>query len=435
MYLDKLRLQNVRGFRELDFDFRRPDGVHAGWTVIVGDNGSGKSALLKAIAIALVGRDTARSLQPSFRRWIRDGHGEGESFIQIEVAFSAGDDFFAESGRPPVGTFPARLSLRNGGREVTLAEDNRLTQPQRSNYKTPERTIWSSEARGWFSCGYGPFRRIFGASPEATRLMVAPSTERFVTMFDEAASLAEVVGWMRTLKHRELEGREAEARQLDALIQILNDGLLPNELRVARVDSEGLWLVDRTGTELSWSDMSDGYRSALALIADIVRHLVNTFGFEGLLSKDSDGRLCFQHSGVVLIDEIDAHLHPEWQREIGFWLKERFPKLQFLVTTHSPFICQAADRGGIFHLPEPGSGDTPRRLEAEELERIVASKPNSILRGPAFGLPNTASRVAVEKRSRQAALSAKRRSGGKLTDDEGRELKQLELFTSLDADD
>jgi predicted ATPase len=435
MYLDKLRLQNIRGFEELDFDFRRPDGSHAGLTVIVGDNGSGKSALLKAIAIALVGRDTARSLQPSFRRWIREPHGAQESYMEIEVAFDARDDFFAKSGRPPEGTFPARLGLRNGGREVTLVEETPRAQQQRSNYKTPERTIWSSEAKGWFSCGYGPFRRIFGASPEAARLMVAPSTERFVTMFDEAASLAEVDRWMRTLKHKELEGREAEKQQLDALIQILNDGLLPNELHVARVDSEGLWLADRTGIELSWSDMSDGYRSALALIADIMRHLVSSFGFQGLLSKDREGRLCFEHSGVVLIDEVDAHLHPEWQREIGFWLKQRFPKLQFLVTTHSPLICQAADPGGIFHLPEPGSGEAPRRLTPEEFTHTIASRPNAILRGPAFGLPNTASPLAVEKKSRQAALSAKRRSGATLTDEEGRELKQLELFTALDADE
>ncbi len=433
MYLDKLRLQYVRGFRELDFDFRRPDGSHAGWTVIVGDNGSGKSALLKAIAIALVGRDTARSLQPSFRRWIREGHGDSESFLHLELVHSPEDDKFVSTGRLPLKPFAARLGLRNGGREATLEEQVPPGQP--ANYQTPQRSIWSTEAAGWFSCGYGPFRRIFGASPEAARLMVAPATERFVTIFNEAASLAEVDGWLRTLKHKELEHRMAEKMQLEVLVELLNDGLLPNELRVARVDSEGLWLVDRMGVELAWSDMSDGYRAILALIADLVRHLVSTFGFDGLVARDGKGRLHFQRSGIVLIDEIDAHLHPEWQREIGFWLKERFPKLQFLVTTHSPFICQAADPGGIFHLPEPGSGDAPRRLEPAELEQIIASRPNAILRGPAFGLPNTASPVAVEKKRRQAALAAKRRSGAPLTDDEGRELKQLELFTSLDADD
>ena len=49
--------------------------------------------------------------------------------------------------------------------------------------------------------------------------------------------------------------------------------------------------------------------------------------------------------GVVLIDEVDAHLHPTWQRRIGLWFREHFPKLQFIVSTHSPLICQAATVG------------------------------------------------------------------------------------------
>jgi predicted ATP-binding protein involved in virulence len=55
-------------------------------------------------------------------------------------------------------------------------------------------------------------------------------------------------------------------------------------------------------------------------------------------------------SGVVLIDELDAHLHPTWQRQIGSWLKSCFPNLQFIVATHSPFIPQAADDCGLYIL-------------------------------------------------------------------------------------
>jgi predicted ATP-binding protein involved in virulence len=88
--------------------------------------------------------------------------------------------------------------------------------------------------------------------------------------------------------------------------------------------------------------MSDGYRAALALLVDILRHMIQAFGVENLV-EEANGRRQISHSGVVLIDEIDAHLHPEWQREIGFWLKRHFPKVQFLVTTHSPIILQAAD--------------------------------------------------------------------------------------------
>lgn len=432
MYVERVKLQNIRGFADLDFDLRRPDGSYAGWTVFTGDNGSGKSALLKAIAVGLLGRDTARLLQPSFHRWIRHGSEPHEASIEILVV-KGDDDRVVETGREPKKPFPAKLMLTNGGKETHLVD----VRPEGRDkaYITPQRTIWAADAEGWFACGYGPFRRVFGDSSEAARLMVAPSTERFVTMFQEAASLAEVDRWLRSLKHKELEQRAEEAQQLKLLVELLNDDLMPNQIRIDRVDSEGLWLVDRNGAQLSWSEMSDGYRSSLALLADIVRHLVKSFGASDLIQRDESGRLVVTKSGVVLIDEVDAHLHPEWQREIGGWLKRHFPKIQFLVTTHSPLVVQAADQDGIYHLPEPGSGDAPRRLSSSEYQEVVASRPNKILVGPAFGLQTVRSPEAVEKRIAFSRLAAKRRSGATLSTQEEQRYRQLELFHRLDADD
>jgi predicted ATP-binding protein involved in virulence len=174
--------------------------------------------------------------------------------------------------------------------------------------------------------------------------------------------------------------------------------------------------------------MSDGYRAALALLVDILRHLVKTYGFEGLTERDSSGRLTVARSGVVMIDEIDAHLHPEWQQKIGFWLKSHFPKIQFLVTTHSPIICQAADPNGLFVLPEPGGGDQPRALSSDDYQKIIASRPDTILLTPAFGLQNTRSSKAVEARAEYSKLKAKANAGAKLTAQEQTELRQLQLF-------
>ena len=84
MYIHKVSLRNIRGFETLDFELRRPDGTYAGWTVFTGDNGSGKSTLLKAIAVALLETGISRSLQ-SFHRWIRDGAGQDESSIQLDI--------------------------------------------------------------------------------------------------------------------------------------------------------------------------------------------------------------------------------------------------------------------------------------------------------------------------------------------------------------
>lgn len=432
MYVDRVKLQNIRGFSDLEFDLKRPDGSYAGWTVFTGDNGAGKSALLRAIAVGLVGRDTARLLQPSFHRWIRNGRETHDASIEITVV-QCDDDRVVGTGREPKKPFPAKLLLTNGGKETQLRDG--LPDSKSSEYSTPQRTIWATDAEGWFSCGYGPFRRVFGDSSEAARLMVAPSTERFVTMFQEAASLAEVDRWLRSLKHKELEGRSEETEQLRLLIELLNDDLMPNQMRIDRVDSEGLWLVDRQDAQLSWSEMSDGYRSSLALLADIVRHLVKAYGAKDLIQRDAEGHLFVARSGVVLIDEVDAHLHPEWQREIGFWLKRHFPSIQFLVTTHSPLVVQAADDQGIYRLPEPGSSEAPRRLDADEYLAVVASRPNKILRGPAFGLPSTRSSAAIEKRERYAKLAAKRRSGANLDSEEQTSMRQLELFSRQDLDD
>ncbi len=426
MYIHAVSLRNIRGFEVLDFNLARPDGKHAGWTVFTGDNGSGKSTLLKAIAVCLTGKDTARALQPSFHGWIRQGAVEAESSIELEIVRSEEDERAGQSP-PPKKPFPAKLLLQNGGRHTTLSA------PAHAK-KIPERTIWAPDQTGWFSCGYGPFRRVFGASSEATQIMVAASTARFATMFQEAASLSEADRWLRDLNHKQLENKQAEGEQLKILLEILQDDLMPNQLTVKRVDSEGLWLADRKGVELAWSEMSDGYRAALALLTDIVRHLINAYGVAGLTERDAEGRLFIKRSGVVLIDEIDAHLHPEWQMQIGFWLKRHFPNVQFLVTTHSPIICQAADENGLFVLPEPGSGAEPRALSHEDYQKVIASRPDTILLTPAFGLQNTRSPKAVEGRAEYARLQAKKRATGKLSADEQKRAHQLELFAKTDEE-
>jgi energy-coupling factor transporter ATP-binding protein EcfA2 len=430
MYLKQIQIKNIRGFSDLCFDLTRPDDKYAGWTVFTGDNGSGKSTLLKAIAVGLVGKDTARSLQPSFNRWIRDGAGSEASSIQLEIVRTETDDELTIGGAPPGPCFPAKITLKNGGKETTLQPVIPTGKPKK--YQTPDRCIWASDAKGWFSCGYGPFRRVFGASPEATRQMVAPMTERFVTMFQEAASLAEVDQWLRNLKHKELENKAAEREQLALVLELLRDDLMPNQINVDRVDSDGLWLKDRNGVQLAWGEMSDGYRAAAALLADIVRHLIGTYGVEGLTEKNDEGKTVVKRSGVVLIDEIDAHLHPAWQREIGFWLKRHFPHIQFLVTTHSPIICQAADPNGLFVLPEPASGDQPRPLDEQEYNKVIASRPDTILLTSAFGLQNTRSPRAVEGRAEYAKLQAKKRAGARLTASELDKEQQLELFATND---
>lgn len=432
MYIDQIKLKNIRGFDDLEFDLKRPDGTYAGWTVFTGDNGSGKSTLLKAIAIGLVGRDIARSLQPSFKGWIRNGIHEQEASIQLNIVPTDGDAYVTTGRKPGERHFPLKLTFTSGEKEPSLTAAPPAQKTTR--YVTPDRSVWATDAKGWFACGYGPFRRVIGASPVAARLMVSPTTERFVTMFQEAASLEEVDQWLRTLNHKKLEGKPLETSQLELLEELLRDDLMPNQITIDRVDSDGLWLKDRNGVQLSWHEMSDGYRSALALLADILRHLINSYGIEGLATQDSNGKTIITRSGVVLIDEIDAHLHPEWQREIGFWLKNHFPNIQFLVTTHSPIICQAADPNGLFVLPEPGGAERPRALSQDEYQKVIASRPDTILLTAAFGLQNTRSPRAVEARATLSKLQAKKHAGAELTREEQQVETQLQLFVDVDEE-
>jgi len=264
--------------------------------------------------------------------------------------------------------------------------------------------------------------------------MAERPTARYATMFLEGASLAPADRWLKDLDHK--AARDSRAREeLDLILELLRDELMPNGMTIKRVDDAGLWLVDSNGVELSWGEMSDGYRSALALLTDILRHLSYANEDKGLcsvLAHDDKGRLRVTCSGVILIDEIDAHLHPEWQQLIGFWLKKHFPNIQFLVTTHSPIICQAADPNGLFVLPEPGSEKEPRAMTEEEYNKIIASRPDTILLTPAFGLQNTRSPVAVNARAEYASLVSKRRAVGKLSAAEQKRFGQLELFALND---
>jgi predicted ATP-binding protein involved in virulence len=427
MYVDKIILENIRGFEHLEFSLRREDGSYAGWTVFTGDNGAGKSTLLKAIAIGLVDFDTMYSLEPSYDRWIREAAGVDRATIKSAVVLEKKDD-----NRPELKW--GNTERENFLDEIILYKSGLISTTKK---QTPDNGLLfpvNFQRHAWFVCGYGPFRRVAGASQEATRFMTDPKTERFVTMFQEGASLFEVDQWLRKLSHKSLEGKADAKEQLDLLLEILRDDLMPNQITIDRVDSDGLWLRDRNGLKLTWGDMSDGYRSAVALLADILRHLINAYGMDGLTGRNEDGKLFIKRGGVVMIDEIDAHLHPEWQRKIGFWLKSHFPNIQFLVTTHSPIICQAANSNGLFVLPEPGSTDQPRALTQKEYETVIASRPDTILLTPAFGLQNTRSPRAVKGRAEFAKLQAKKRAGATLSEQEQDKIKQLQFFADTNEE-
>lgn len=427
MYIRRIIIENLRGFTKLDFDLtqRTPAGsgrAFPGWTVITGDNASGKSALLRAVAGALVGPDAMRALNLSFDNWVREGFKEGE--VAVEV-MPGDEDRFERGGAPYKDTFWSELKFRTEP-PITLMEP---ADRYRGKKKGPSRGPWSETAAGWFCAGYGPFRRLYGHSPEAQRIMsTRGKVGRFATLFREDATLAESDLWLKELKYRELEGKEDAKKTLHAVLEILRSDFFPSGITVDQVDSSGLWLRHADGNRLDLRDMSDGFRSAAALVMDLLRHLVEVYGVDHL----TDGSGSVNHAGVVLIDEIDAHLHPQWQREIGDWFKRLFPKIQFVVTTHSPLVCQAADGGAIFRLPAPGGADEPFRVSEEDYRKIIAGKPDTILLTPAFGMEHTRSPTAVAARREYSKLRAKQMQIPLTEEEKSRQL-ELEMFVREDC--
>jgi hypothetical protein len=387
MYLRRLILRNIRGFDRLDFDFQRPGGTqptnYAGWSVVAGDNASGKSALLKAIALTIVGPDNARTLQPAAAGWIREG--EQSATIALQLVAGPGDRWIGWNGHREQ-PFWAELRLARRDRVVVTVGAGRQ---YAGKDKSPTQGPWADVPEGWYAVGYGPFRRLDGHSLEAGRLMSTRAVvARLATLFREEATLAGVNPWLKHLSHRSLEGHESDRVVLEKTLAVLNHYLPQNDIHVDRVDSGGLWLRQPDGAELPFQDMGDSYQTAIAMVVDMIRQLVAVYG-PGALAEMPAAEPAITHGGIVLIDEVDAHLHPTWQRKIGEWFKRIFPNMQFIVTTHSPFICQAADANGLFILPPPGQGREPHRVEDAERMRITASRPDAIYRSPAFGLEDT----------------------------------------------
>jgi hypothetical protein len=258
---------------------------------------------------------------------------------------------------------------------------------------------------GWFLAGYGPFRRISGGTADAERLnRGSPSLTRLTTLFREDAALVESVHWLQEIHVRALEKKNGAEALKQGVLRLLGDGLLPAGTSVIDVDSEGLW-VEQAGLRLSLQELSDGYRAAAALVLDLVRLLQGMMGDATV--GEHQGHPAVLAEGVVLIDEIDAHLHIAWQKRIGFWLKDHFPNIQFIVTTHSPFICQAADPGGLFLLPGPGEAGDARKLTEEEYWRVVNGGADDAVLSPLFGLDHSHSQRSEEIREELAALEVK----------------------------
>lgn len=406
MHVSHIHVENIRGFDEVDLDLRRPDGSLAGWTVLAGRNGSGKSTLLRAIALAMAGMEPALKLVQSFGGWVRVPEGTGKVELRIQTAsgstFLTGLQWWSDRGRQ---------KLDEESVNVGPLQDVRPGSP---------------DTQEVFLAGYGPYRRLTGHARDAQSLMQGPDrVARLVSLFRDEASLIEVVEWLTQVYLRRLEERPGAAELERGVLRLLNDGLLPDGARVQKIDSDGLW-VEQHGTLLPLEALSDGYRTVAALVMDIVRHLHRAFGELDLkeVTNGADSHLEIRHPGVVLIDEMEEHLHVSWQQRIGFWLKQHFPNIQFLVTTHSPFICQAADRRGLIRLSAPGETRPAEHVPDSLYHTVVNGSADDAVISELFGLESPYSEPSEKLRHEVAKLEAALQTGA-LTESDKKKLEEL----------
>jgi len=422
MHIRQIHIKNIKSIRELTWDI--PADKAKGWHVVLGDNGAGKSTLLKSIAVALLGPRESYGLRQPWDAWLRDGCDVGE--IELQIAWNPDFDGFAGKG-----TIPAADTLLPLGLKLARADDDTKTpsfEPLKSK-PDPNRHVWGSE-RGWFAASYGPFRRFTGGvgrveqSTSGTLLRL----NRHLSLYGEGIALTEGLEWLVGLRAEGLFQDDAHVL-LDPLKRFINqDGFLPSGVQLKDITPKQVVFSDASGVSIPVQELSDGYRSILSMTFELIRQLSFAFG-PGQIFDWYDPEKVWA-GGVVLIDEVDAHLHPTWQKRIGFWLCEHFPNIQFIVSTHSPLICQAAEHGSILLLPRSGTNDEARLLDGNEFKRVVYGNVLDAYGTDAFGAEaaNTRSPTAQGMRDRLAQLNNKELVTGL---DEAERKEQVQLRAAL----
>ena len=240
MYLRQFRIRDIKCFEDVQLHFPHDSDDYSGWVVLLGGNGMGKSTLLQAMAISLVGPLAGqRLLNPD--GWVREDKKLG-SFV---ASIIKGDRDIA-SGQPR--RRPYETSFTVTGRNLIDLRGIPYDQPQlilTSDTKDQKGLMsgpYAARKTGWFSCGYGPFRRLLGGASEVSQLMFSTGREsRFVTLFREAAALTQCTEWLSSLYSRSIDpnhpDKERAMKAYEVVRRVIDD-LLPDPVRLCRITTE-----------------------------------------------------------------------------------------------------------------------------------------------------------------------------------------------------
>jgi energy-coupling factor transporter ATP-binding protein EcfA2 len=418
MYISRVFITNIRSIERLVIDFSKLKHP-AGWHVIIGDNATGKSTLIRAIALALVGPQEAFALRQNWMDWLRFDTKSGR--IRLDVYQNRRLDKRTGKGKSLTKwLIPLVISIKKSQDESV----GTLSKIQIENLN-PEYYVWGT-GRGWFSASYGPYRRFTGGNKDFEKLYYSnPKLAPHLSAFGEDVALTESIDWLKKLHIQALENKKTDV--LEYVVKFLNEGgLLPHGTVLHEIRSDRVLFKDGNECIVPVEQLSDGYRSVLSMTFELIKHMINAYGADAVFEKIKTGEMCIDVPGVVLIDEIDAHLHPAWQRKIGPWFTKYFPQIQFIVTTHSPLVCQAAVEGTIWQLASPGNqiDGGIKRIDGIELARLLYGDILEAYDTQLFGTDITKSQEAQNIESRIAELNIKSLVE-ELSEEERNELRTL----------
>jgi len=363
LIIQKLYLQNFRLFKEFEIDFDPK------LTIIIAENGAGKSSILDAISGHLhyltdyiqkssaKGFSLSRQTKAFFPNYIDDINihavNDNKRNVINKIWFDSQYIDFKKDENKPDDTYEP---YENSGQLIPIFEfDNTI------NFRTSEESDQSFdylvksisyciEANQNFNIPIITYYPVGYTKRDYTVKTIKPINQ--FSVYDEALSgeafdFGDFVNWFTWLYNREIfKGTEDLILKAikEAILVILNDE--KDTFQQLFIDYEyypGNLIIQKDNTKLKFNQLSSGEKSLITLVADLTRRLC-------IANPYTDNPLHGQ--GIVLIDEIDLHLHPRWQRKVVPKLREIFPNLQFVVTTHSPLVLTNSPEGKVFLLSD-----------------------------------------------------------------------------------
>jgi predicted ATPase len=389
MYVRSLELSNFRCFdhARIELPVPCPKVVGSNITLVLGNNGVGKSSLLRALALTtLSGIIDQSGFVPRYLvRW--SGKADREASLVATVELEPQDAAMDSE----------RTTEQVGVRIVRRRDTERIkSAPERRAFWDG---LFEEDSPSFLVLGYGVTRREDASGvfdPQSQLKLRSARYQRIAGLFEDQVALVPLRAWLPRLP----------GPRRDEVVTLLN-ALLPESVRLhhrgeLNVHGDLLWLQE-PATITPQSALSDGYRGFISLISDLLYQLQRVAPTTTPLTE---------LSGLVLIDEIDLHLHPSWQRVVAPTFARVLPRLQFVMTTHSPIVAGTLRPENILLLEfaetkdESGLPVVAKRLK----ESIHGLNADQILVSSYFGLDTTRAQEAIDGQNdlaRQAAAGDK----------------------------